>query len=167
MSLSLASGLLGGLISIAVCTYISAIARESKIEGNLRFGTFIITLAWGCFAIFLYSIWAAFNATNFPKGSNNLLSIITLFVGFGLATIYCFGEYFKVCGTFNSKIIEFHTPWTGKKEERWDSLEAVEYNSVANWYLLRFNSGQKIRLSKLLKGHGQVLDAIRVKGFDI
>jgi hypothetical protein len=85
---------------------------------------------------------------------------------FGLGGIYCFGEFFKVKGTFNYDSIDFHSPWTGRKVEMWDDLISVKFIPGVNWYLLVFNSGKKIRISNLITGHGDVINLVKHKALN-
>ena len=165
MDSSLISGLLGGLISVVLCTYISKNVRNSGVEGELQFGTFVVVLAWFCFAFVCLAVWAFFYDNDAWERPSELVAIIGLFIGFGIASIYCFGEYFKVRGSYDDNGIDFYTPWTGRKVELWQNIESIKLNSQANWYVLKFKSGNKIRLSNLLSGHGEVLDLLESKGF--
>jgi hypothetical protein len=166
MNSSVISGLIGGLVSIVLCAYISKSVRSSKVEGELQFGTFLAVLAWCCLAFVGLAIWAFFNDADAWEKPGELYAIIGLFVGFGISSAYCFGEYFKVRGSFDENGIDFYTPWTGRKIESWNNLESVKFNSQANWYVLKFRSGKKIRLSSLLSGHGNVLELLKSKGHD-
>jgi len=166
MDSSIISGLIGGAVSVVLCTYISKSVRKSQAVGELQFGTFLIVLAWCCLAFVGLAVWAFFNDADAWEKPSELYSIIGLFVGFGIASVYCFGEYFKVRGRFDEKGIDFTSPWTGKKSESWEDLESIKFNSQANWYVLHFKSGEKIRLSSLLSGHGEVLELLESKGYN-
>ena len=164
MNSAILSGLIGAVSAVIIGSYISKKARKSEIEGVLCFGSFLIVLAWCCIAFVLLAVWAFFYDADAWEKPSELYPIIGLFVGFGAAAIYCFGEYFKVQGAFDSEGIDFYTPWTGRKCERWEDLVSVKFNSQANWYVLLFKSGKKIRLSSLLSGHGEVLKIVRSNG---
>lgn len=160
------SGLIGGIISIALCTYVSTKVRNTNKDGELKFGWFLVAVAWGCLAFVILSIYAFFYDDDAWSKPGELFSIIGIFIGFAAGAIYLFGEYFKVRGTFDEEGISFHTPWTGSKKEKWEDLKSIKFNSFTNWYVLTFNSGQRIRLSTLLSGHGSVLDLLRRKGHE-
>ena len=164
MNSSVIAGLIGGFVSVALCTYISQKVRNSTIEGQLRFGWFINALGWGCTCFVGLAVFGFFYDKNAWEEPSELLSIVGLFVGFGVGAIYCFGEAFKVEGKFDYESITFHTPWTGTKVEKWDDLVSINFNSIGNWYVLSFESGKRIRLSKLLNGYGDVLKLLREKG---
>ncbi|MEX1666470.1 hypothetical protein [Zhongshania arctica] len=166
MDSSIISGLIGGVASVALCTYISKRVRTSQSVGKLKFGSFLVILAWCCLAFVGIAVWAFFNNADAWEKPSELYSIIGLFVGFGFASVYCFGEYFKVSGNFDTNGIDFTSPWTGRKVESWENLESIKFNSQANWYVLYFKSGKKIRLSSLLSGHGEVLEMLESKGFN-
>ena len=165
MDAAIASGMIGGAVSVVLCTYISKSVRQSEVEGGLQFSTFLIVLAWCCFGFVLFAGWALFNDADARETPSEFYPITGIFIGFGIAAAYCFGEYFGVRGTFDTESIDFYTPWTGRKLERWKDLQSVEFDSLAQWYLLSFKSGKKIRLSNFLSGHGEVLDLVRSKGF--
>ena len=149
-----------------ICTYISKSVRKSEGEGELRFGTFLVVLAWFCVLLVVFAFLGFFYDEDVWEKKSEFLSILGLIIGFGIGAIYCFGEYFKVRGQFDSKRIELSTPWTGRKLESWDNLNDVKFNSFANWYVLSFKSGNKIRLSNLLSGHGEVLEFLSSNGYD-
>jgi hypothetical protein len=166
MDSSIISGLIGGLASIVICTYLSKKVRKAKVEGELRFGTAIAVLAWCCLSFVGLAVWAFFYDADSWEKPSELYSIIGLFVGFGIGAWYSFGEYFKVRGTFDENGIDFYTPWTGRKLESWQDLQTIKFNSQANWYVLTFKSGKKVRLSGLLTGHGDVIALLKKKGFE-
>ena len=167
MDSSIISGLIGGVISVILCTYISKNVRASKVEDDLKFGTFLVILAWCCLTFVGLAIWAFFYDDDAWEKPSEMYSIFGLFFGFGIAALYCFGEYFKVNGSYDEKEIDFYTPWTGRKTELWSNLESLSFNATANWYVLTFKSGSKIRLSNLLSGHGKVLELLESKGYKL
>jgi len=164
MDSSIISGLIGGLAAVIICTYISKLARSSESRGQLKFGAFMVVLAWSCIALSFFAFIMFFVDNDVWLKRSELYSVIALFFGFGVAGIYCFGEYFKVEGTFDDSEIYFSTPWTGVKREKWENLKKVKFNSIANWYVLTFSSGAKIRLSNMLNGHGEVINLLHEKG---
>ena len=166
MDSSVISGLIGGVVTVILCTYISKNVTRSKVQGELRFGIFLIVLALCCFAFVVLTTWAFFNDNDAWEKPSEMASIIGLFVGFGLASLYCFSEYFRVKGKFDGVGIDFYTPWTGRKIEVWNDLQSIKLNSQMGWYVLSFKSGKKIRLSKLLSGHGGVLELLQSKGYE-
>lgn len=164
MDSSIISGLIGGIVSIAVCTYISKSVRKSEGKRVLKFGTLLVVLAWSCLAFVLFAVWGFFYDAEAWEKPSEMYAIFGIFVGFGVGAIYCFGEYFKVRGVFDDKGIDFYTPWTGRKAEKWENIESIKFNATANWYVLTFKSGKKIRLSNLLSGHGEVLEILNSQG---
>lgn len=164
MGSSIVSGLIGGVLSVVICTYISKSMRKSETEGELKFGTFLVVLAWICMLFVVLAFLDFFYDADVWEKRSEFFSILGLIVGFGIGAIYCFGEYFKVRGEFDSKKIDFYTSWTGRKTESWDDLIEVKFNGFTNWYVLSFNSGKTIRLSNLLGGHGEVLELVKSKG---
>ena len=167
MDSSIISGLIGGILSVVLCTYISKSVGSSTNQGDLKFGTFLVVLAWCCLAFVGLAVWALFYDDDAWEKTSEMVSIIGLFFGFGLASIYCFGEYFEVSGSYDETGIDFYTPWTGRKVEEWSNLESVKFNATTNWYLLTFKSGNKVRLSNLLSGHGGVLELLESKGYNL
>ena len=165
METSIISGIIGGVVAIFLGTFIAKRVKSAKVHGQLKFNSFMLILGVCCFAIVLLAVWALFNDADAREDTTELFSIIGLFVGFGFATIYVFGEYFGVRGDFDSNSIEFNTPWTGRKTERWEDLESLRLNAMASWYVLTFKSGKKIRLSTYLSGHGDVVELLESKGF--
>jgi hypothetical protein len=124
-----------------------------------------VVLAWCCLAFVALATSALFLDADVWEERSELWSVVGLIVGFGIGAAYCFGEYFLTRGTYDDDRIDFYTPWTGRKAERWSELRTVELNSSANWYVLIFGSGRKVRISSLLSGHGAILSLVHAKGF--
>lgn len=146
-----------GVITTVVLTFISIKMRKSNTDGELRFGIVILIVALLCLflaSIPTYFFWGYFFG---DEKASQLPALTSIFLMFGAASIYCFGEYFGAYGKYDNQTIEFVTPWTGKKKEQWSDLDSIEFVSWANWYLLTFKSGDKIRLSNLLYGHADVV----------
>ncbi|MCL1127876.1 hypothetical protein [Shewanella surugensis] len=166
MDSSIISGLIGGAIAVALCTYTSKKSCHAKAKGELKFGKFLLVLAWCSFSITGLTSIPLFLNMSIWHDPNELSASVGLVVIFGLITTYCFGEYFKARGHFNEHKIDFYTPWTGQKRELWDNLDSVTFNALGNWYRLKFTSGKIIRLSNLLNGHGDVITLLQSKGYD-
>lgn len=160
------SGLIGGVIAVIICSFISKRISHKSKNGALKYGLLIHGIAWACLLIALFACYALvfdkFDQTN----QSELYSLICLIIGFGICSIYSFGEAFYTFGRFDKDSIQFHTPWTGIKNEKWVNLVSVEFNQTANWYLLTFKSGAKIRISNLLNGYGLLLDHLKSLEFE-
>lgn len=143
------SGLIGGIVSVVLAAYIARRAGRSVTAGRLSFGFPIWTLALGCLAFASLPVFSIVYADDHRE----FWVKVALLVGFGVAAIYCFGEAAFVRGTFDDAEIEYFTPWTGLKREKWEDLDSVHFNEWGHWYTLTFKSGRKIRLSRHLRGH--------------
>jgi hypothetical protein len=167
MGSSIVSGLIGGLASVVICAYISAKVRGSAEHGTLRFGSWLVVLAWCCLALAALAASAFFIDADVWHDRGELLAVIGLIVGFGSGAGYCFAEYFLTRGSYDDCGIDFYTPWTGRKTERWSDLAAVGFSAQSNWYVLTFRNGKVIRLSSLLGGHGPLLNLLEGRGFPL
>jgi len=165
MGSSVISGLIGGLAAVAICTYISAKVRGAAEPGALRYGAWLVVLAWCCLAFVALAVWALFYDVDVWEKRSELFSVIGLIVGFGCGAGYCFAEYFGTRGTYDDEGIDFRTPWTGRKRERWNDFAELAFNAQASWHVLTFRSGNKIRISSLLSGHGGILSLLAARGF--
>src|SRR5688572_20603179 len=99
MSSSIVSGLIGGLASVVICSYISAKVRGSAEQGTLRYGAWLVVLGWCCLAFVGLAVWALFYDLDVWEKRSELFSVIGIIVGFGTGAAYCFGEYFFTRGT--------------------------------------------------------------------
>jgi len=160
-------GIVGGVASLIIGTIITKSSGKKSDNGELKFGLWIFVLGLACLSFVLFSLYFLLFGDLSTEDNTGVCAAVGLILGFGLGAIYSFGEGFKVRGNFNNESIEFHTPWTGSKSEKWSDLESVKFNSQANWYVLKFNSGVKIRLSALLSGHGLVLEHIKTLGIKV
>ena len=167
MSSSIISGLIGGLASVVICSYISAKVRGSAGQGTLRWGAWLVVLAFCCLAFVALAFSALFVDADVWEDRGELVAVIGLIVGFGFGAGYCFAEYFLTRGSYDDKGIDFYTPWTGRKTERWSDLGSVELNAQMSWYVLTFRSGNKIRISTMLGGYGGVLAVLEDKGLPL
>jgi hypothetical protein len=164
MESSVIAGLIGGLASVAICSYISTKVRGSAAPGALRFGAWLAVLAWCCLAFAGLAAAALFYDLDVWQKRSELIAVVGLIVGFGAGAAYCFAEYFGTRGTYDENGIDFSTPWTGRKVERWSDLVSLAFNAQASWYELTFRSGNKVRMSALLGGHGGVLSLLEGRG---
>lgn len=164
MNSSVISGLIGGLVSVAICSYISAKVRGFAEQGTLRWGAWLVVLGFCCLAFVAFAFAALFIDADVWVDRGELFAVIALIVGFGSGAGYCFAEYFLTRGSYDDNGIDFYTPWTGPKAERWSDLRGVELNAQMSWYVLTFRSGNKIRISTMLSGHGGILALLEQKG---
>ncbi|KKO43801.1 putative membrane protein [Rheinheimera pacifica] len=162
----ISSGLIGGLVAVVIGVIFTNAARGKATNGELKHGLLILILALACLAFSLFAVWAFFYDEDVHEKTSEFVAVLGLFFGFGIAAIACFAEYFKVKGRFDSRGIEFHTPWTGTKKENWDDLVSAKFNASMYWYTLKFKSGKKVRLSSYLHGHGEVLAILKERGYD-
>jgi hypothetical protein len=164
---SIISGLIGGLVAVIIGTIVTKAARRKNTNGELKHGLLIFILALSCLAFSIFAAWMFVYDEDVHEQTSEFVSVLLLFFGFGIAAIACFAEYFKVSGTFDSDSISFYTPWTGSKKESWDDLVTAKFNGSMYWYTLEFKSGKKVRLSAYLLGHGEVLDIVKERGFEL
>lgn len=167
MMSSIISGLIAGLVAAIVCAWVSKRARESAIEGDLRFGAFLPFMGSCSLVLVGLVLSGLLMDPDFRSGQDELLVGLAVLLIFTLIGVYSFTEYARVRGSFDEAGIDFHSPWTGSKTEEWADLEALSFNRMAGWYVLRFRSGSIIRLSTLLRGHGDVLDLLKSKGHQV
>jgi len=167
MDSSVLSGLIGGMASVAICSYISAKVRGSAQPGTLRWGAWLVVLGFCCLAFVALAFSALFIDADVWEDRGELFAVIGLIVGFGSGAAYCFAEYFLTRGSYDDHGIDFYTPWSGRKTERWSDLGGVELNAQMSWYALTFRSGNKIRISTMLGGHGGVLAMLEQKGLPL
>ena len=111
MDSSIISGLIGGLFSVVVCTYISKSVRKSEVEGELKYGTFLVALAWFCVLLVVFAFLGFFYDADVWEKKSEFFSILALCFGFGFGAIYCFGEYF-------SRRYAFECEWCGIRSRK-------------------------------------------------
>lgn len=143
------SVLIGGTIAAALTAYVAKRVGRDAAPGQLKFGAFMWVLGCVCLAFALLPV----AITVFANHDREFWAKAGLFVGFGIGGLYCLGEAAFVHGTYDEEGIEFFTPWTGIKQEKWCDLKSVELNVWCSWYTLKFKSGKTIRLSRYLSGH--------------
>ncbi|WP_028886805.1 hypothetical protein [Teredinibacter turnerae] len=157
-------GLITGAVTVYVLTYFTKKASFAAEEGELKFGLFMKGLGLVCllFSIVPFVVMVTGNYQVDKPGETSAL--IWLTIGFGVGAIYTLGEGFFVKGRYDQDFISFSTPWTGKKQEKWDNLESVKFNVWCYWYTLKFKSGKVVRLSAYLGGHGHLLEYLEESG---
>ena len=102
--------------------------------------------------------------TNYPISINLLeytfwlLLFSALLLGF---SVYFFLDvYFTYC-VCDDKKVTFYNLWKGKKAFDWSQLKSAVFDNEKKWYVLTFNSGEKIRLSMFLRGFHKVEQFIK------
>ena len=156
------SGIIGGLIAVALCAYISNRNSHKSFNGNLRYGLFIFSFGW----ITLFATFGLIYIAVFTDHGGQYIALSILVLMFGGISFFSLSEAFGVKGKFDDETLELKTPWTGVKKESWSNLESVKFNSSCSWYTFTFKNGTKIRLSYMLSGHGLVLEHAKSLGFD-
>lgn len=165
MDSGIVTGILGGLASVVLCSYVSTkVARKLK-DGQLGFGYFMAGAFWSSLAIACFCTYSLF-FTDIDT-ERDLYPLVGLIIAFGASSMLLFGEAFKVTGRFDDESIVFYTPWTGLKDEKWRDLREAKFNSNFGWYTLKFESGAKIRISMLLNGHRLVVDKVKELGHNL
>lgn len=167
MDLWFLPGLLGGLLALVFGALFTKAVKNKRTNGELKYGALLYVLGLGCLVFVVFAVWAYFYDETIRETTSELIAVVGLFLGFGLGAIFCFGEYFKVKGHFDADGIEFYTPWTGLKKERWDDLVSAKFNASMYWYTFEFKSGKKVRLSSYLLGHGEVLALLKERGYNL
>jgi hypothetical protein len=156
-------GLISGAITVFVIGYFIKRAMYASIEGELRFGRFMIGLGLACLLFSVVPLVVLITENYQVNKPGETKALIGLIIGFGIGAIYCLIEAFFVKGSFDESGISFFTPWTGMKEEKWDDLVSIDFNDWCYWYVLKFKSGKVIRLSTYLLGHAYVLDLLEAE----
>ena len=167
MNSSVIAGLIGGMASVAICSYISTKVRGSTQQGALRWGAWLVVLGFCCLAFAALAFSALFIDANVWEDRGELFAAVGLIVGFGSGAGYCFAEYFLTRGRYDDNGIDFYTPWSGRKSELWSDLRGVDLNAQMSWYVLTFRSGNTIRISTMLSGHGGLLAVLEQKGLPL
>ncbi len=160
------AGIIGGLIAAALIAFFSKKERKGSVYGEIKHGYVPIIVATGALLAILGLVFLGY-VTKVWENISDVLILLPIVLVFLVVASYSLLEYFKVKGTFDENSITFSTPWNGKKVLSWNDFEKVEVSDLAGWYVLKFKSDEKIRLSKILNGYGDVLDLLEKKGFDI
>lgn len=164
MDSGIISGAVGGAISVVLVTYVSARVRNRTTDGTLRYGWWLTLFGWIFVSGAAIGVWALLFDDVIHENALAMILIIGMIIGFCVPATYAFGEYFLVHGKCDDQGIEFYTPWTGRKVEKWHDLETATFNPKLSSYVLTFRSGGTIRLSNMLSGHGVVVDKLKEMG---
>lgn len=161
------SGIIGGLLTAAVITYWTTRVRSSATDGTLRYGWGLAVLGACCLAFVAAAAGAFAYDVSIWTDRGEFLAVIFIIVFFGIGSIYSFGEFFFVRGSYDDDGIEFYTPWTGNKQEKWRDLQSIKFNATLSWYVLYFRTDNTIRLSTFLSGHQGALSVVAALGYTI
>lgn len=153
------------VIIVITIYYLKEKAPYASKNGELKYGLLmkgfgLVTLL---FSVVPFVILLIGNYQVDKPGETKALVGIT--IGFGLGAIYTITEGFFVKGNFDNKSINFTTPWTGAKHEKWEDLQSIKFDRISYWHVLKFNDGKIIRISSYLGGHKYLLDLLRKKGY--
>ena len=159
-------GIITGIVTVSVITYFTRKSLYAAQEGELKFGLFMKGLGLACLLFSVGPFIVLVTESYQVQKPGETTALIGLTIGFGIAAIYTLAEAFLVKGSYNETSIQFSTPWTGSKSEKWDDLESVDFNGWCYWYVLKFKSGKVVRLSSYLGGHGFLLGFLQDRGYD-
>lgn len=158
--------LIAGAAVASVFTYYAGRASDARQPGELKFGSLIKGLGLVCLIIPVGSL-LVFLSGNYQVGKpGETAALLGLSLGFGVLAIYTLAEGFLVRGSYDESAISFSSPWSGRKNEKWEDLESVEFNRLCGWYELKFRSGNVIRLSSYLGGRRHLLVFLQMRGHD-
>ena len=130
---------------------------QSCVYGELNYNWYLNI--YGC--LFTYMAVSSGYVFYNTENASAFLNLIVLM--FGVFAVWSFVEMFKVKGTFDEQSISFYTPWSGSKDEQWEDLLSIDFSYGWKSYVFTFKSGNKIRLSEYLSGHGEVLNLVAEK----
>ncbi|WCP68570.1 hypothetical protein LYZ37_07535 [Vibrio tubiashii] len=166
MESDIKSKIIGAIILFIIIALMRYSSTKKTQSGELSFGIFLPVIGVATLAFSIIIVWMFFNVGRANDGIGEVLSAFGLVVFFGSGSFVSFMEFFKVKGRFDSVGIDFYTPWTGAKKEKWENIVDVKYNRTMSWYVIQFKSGAKVRLSSYLQGHYEVVHIIKARGFD-
>ncbi len=138
--------------------------------------TEVKTLSFGISPIIVALVFAVFSIVAISgsivqiqsnEGTEKITIAILLAINFTIIAIYLISDRFKVKGQYDDKIIFFHTPWTGTKQEKWEDLVSLTFNKRYKWYKLTFKSGAIIRFANGLKGQYEAIDSLVDNGWEV
>lgn len=167
MDSSITFGLLGGAVAVLLGPVITRSAAAKQTNGRLYYGSWLFLLGLVCLLFTASLGWKFLFGEELFNNSADAIYGLILICSFGLSAYASLAEYFKVKGQFDSCIITFYSPWTGRKEERWENLVSANFNALMYWFVLEFESGKKVRVTPLLNGHGELKRLLKDKGFEV
>lgn len=156
--------------SIIVLTLFAVYPRvmRTKVEQG-KFRTRKLLIVLGFFTL----IFAIFLAYKFLIGDIEGRNDPDAYLFYGMliimtmGSIYLIAEGYLVKGHFDKDKIKIFTPWTGKKEGSWDNLRHIKYGWFSGCLILVFSDGTNIRISTFLLGYKELIEHIKVLGFDV
>lgn len=154
-------------VAVILFGYGPKAAKYSHRPGILRYGWLLRIIALVSFTLLGVAIAVLIAGAYDADEPGETAAFFTLIVILGAATTYLGAEAHLVQGSFDEHRIEFRTPWTGAKVEKWDDLVGVDYLERAQIYVLRFNTGTVIRASALLGGVGHLVGRLKSLGYDL
>lgn len=160
-------GLVGGLGSVALMALAADRARAARTRGALRHGAGVALVAGACLALAAICAAAFLTDRDLRSDPRELVAAVVLVTGFGLGGACLLAEYLLVHGRLDDEALALRTPWTGRKVAQWRDLRSAKWNPWMGWYVLAFRDGTVLRISRLLHGHGAVLEQLRALGHDL
>jgi hypothetical protein len=157
------TGLFFAFLAWIVVRIMSRRIREGAGDGSLGYSSVVLALGW------LLIIFATILTTSMFMGPSAVPDVPRSVVAAvsGVAGIVVLFKGVLTRGWYESSGIRYATPFGSKVDELWRDLVNVHYNSYCGWWVLKFKSGKKIRLSKLLCGYGGVIDRLRALGHHV
>ncbi|MFT6735600.1 MAG: hypothetical protein ACJAS9_003811 [Polaribacter sp.] len=142
-------------------TFFKGKAEAGKLKPRKLLALFGVLTSGFAFLI-LYSYF-----TGRFDGDESVAWLVILEICLVGGAIALFGEGYLVKGKYNDKYIEFYTPWSGLKKEKWSTLTEVKHHALNAYYALRFENGTTIRVSDTLVGAPDLVEHLDALGINI
>ncbi len=161
MSRAIIIGLIGATIAYVVMIGVAK-SRKHSASSDLEYGWEMFAIGMVCMVISMLAASAMVRSDVFPI-TREVMSIVACAAGFGICAVYCLVEFFGVKGRYDQSGMSYRTPWRGWRYVTWRNLESIHFSRMTDSYVLRFADGEKLRISKVLKGHGELLELLERK----
>jgi len=157
-----------GWITIVAVVLISLYPTlfKGKVEAGKLKSRKLLALFGVLSACFALLIFYGYLTGRFDGGDSvGWLVILEIFLLGGAVAL--FGEGYLIKGKYDDQHIEFYTPWSGLKIEKWSTLIEVNHRVYNAYYALCFENGTTIRVSDTLVGAPELVEHLDALGINI
>jgi hypothetical protein len=92
-----------------------------------------------------------------------VVTVIGIFLFLASTSVITFLEFFLVRVIVSPESLISISPWTGRREFRWEEIKRVSCSQINSWYVITGPGATKIRASSYMRGFDEFKNELRTR----